>query len=221
MAGEPSLYLVYKAFSTDERVGIQWYANQAAADDAAADFGAGHTAHQGAVQLPNNWVAGWIYHPTDDTWRELGVDDLDTLGQRKFAATALFASLDDQENSVLREHGIPMKVRGRVQDILAYARWAAYAVFTGTAYTAAQQIAWAGAMLTGPSDAADLDTLIQKASALTDAEVPTGVSAWVSPVDASRSALAGSKAASGRWNSGIGDLTAFSPGNGSWIAELS
>ena len=70
--------------------------------------------------------------------------DLDELEQRKYAATALFASLDDQENSVLREHGIPMKVRGRVQDILAYARWAAYSIFTGSTYTAAQQLAWAG-----------------------------------------------------------------------------
>ena len=35
-----------------------------------------------------------------------------------------------------------------------------------------------------------MDTLIQKASAMTDAQVPTTTSAWVSPVDASRSALA-------------------------------
>ena len=88
----------------------------------------------------------------------------------------------------------------------------------GTTYT--QQIAWAGAMLTGPSDAADLDTLIQKSSALTDAEVPTATAAWVSPVDASRSALAGSKVASGRWNAGIGDLTVHNPGNGAWIQDI-
>ena len=66
----------------------------------------------------------------------------------------------------------------------------------------------------------DLDTLIQKASALTDAEVPTTTAAWVSPVDATRSALAGSKTASGRWNTGIGDLTAFNPGNSAWIDQL-
>ena len=86
--------------------------------------------------------------------------------------------------------------------------------------TAAQQIAWAGAMLAGPSDAADLDTLIKKSSAMTDAEVPTTTSAWVSPVDGSRSALAGAKVASGRWNSGIGDLTAFTPCNRAWIENI-
>ena len=76
-------------------------------------------------------------------------------------------------------------------------------------------------MLTGPSDAATLDILIQKSSAMADAEVPTTTSAWVSPVDGSRSATAGAKTASGRWNTAIGDLTAFNPGNGAWIDSLS
>ena len=116
--------------------------------------------------------------------------------------------------------GIPSGVAGRVRDVLAYARWACYAVFTGTTYTAAQQIAWATAMLTGPSDATDRDTLIQKSSALTDDQVPTTTSAWVSPVDASRSTLAGAKVASGRWNASIGDLTTNNPGNGAWIEDI-
>ena len=85
--------------------------------------------------------------------------------------------------------GIPSKVSGRVRDVLAFARWACYSIFTGDSYTAAQQIAWATAMLAGPSDAADLDTLIQKSSALTDDEVPGGSAAWVSPVDVSISTL--------------------------------
>ena len=148
------------------------------------------------------------------------MSDLDELGQRKFAARGLFEVLDDQEDDLRRLRGIPMKVSGRVQDVLSYARWACYSIFTGTTYTAAQQIAWAGAMLDGPSDAADLDALIQRSSAMTDAEVPTTTSAWVSPVDASRSALAGSKVASARWNAAIGDLTANNPGNGAWIEEL-
>ena len=44
MAGEPSLYLVYQAFSTAERIGVSWHGTQAAADDAATDAGAGFTA---------------------------------------------------------------------------------------------------------------------------------------------------------------------------------
>ena len=182
--------------------------------------GAGFTAHQGAITVPNHFITGLIFNPTDDTWRDLAVSDLDELGQRKAAATALYAALNGQEDEIGQRMGIPAKVQGRVQDILAYARWALYAVFTGSTYTAAQQIAWAGAMLTGPSDATDLDTLIQKSSAMTDAEVPTTTSAWVSPVDGSRSATAGSKVASDRWNSGIGDLTNFNPGNGAWITDL-
>ena len=220
MAGAPSLFLVYQDFNANEHNNGSWHGTQALADAAALAGGSGFTAHQGAVEVPDYWNQGWIYNPTDDTWRTLGVDDLPELGQRKYAATALYAALDGQENTVLREHGIPSKVRGRVQDILAYARWAAFSIFTGSTYTAAQQIAWAGAMLTGPSDAADLDTLIQKSSALTDDQVPTTTAAWVSPVDASRSALAGSKVASERWNASIGDLTTFNPGNGAWIADL-
>ena len=220
MAGEPSLYLVYKDFTTDERNSDSWHGTQDAADAAALAAGVGFSAHQGAVMIPNGWATGWIYNPTDDTWRTFAASDLDELGQRKFAATALFSALDGQEDDLLRQRGVPMMPKGRVQDVLAYARWAAYAVFTGTTYTAAQQIAWADAMLTGPSDAADLDTLIQKASALTDAEVPITTSAWVSPVDGARTATAGSKAASARWNSGIGDLTAHSPGNGAWIEDI-
>ena len=221
MAGEPSLYLVYKDFTTAERTGGTWHGTQDAADAAALAAGVGFSAHQGAVTIPNGWATGWIYNPTDDTWRTFDVSDLDELGQRKASATELYANLDSQEYDLDKRMGIPSKVAGRVRDILAYSRWAAYSIFTGDTYTAAQQIAWATAMLTGPSDAADLDTLIQRASAMTDTEVPTTTSAWVSPVDGARSATAGAKTASGRWNTAIGDLTAFNPGNRAWIDSLS
>ena len=221
MAGEPSLYLVYKDFTTDERTGVSWHGTQAAADAAATASGAGFTAHQGAITVPNHFTPGLIYNPTADTWRTLAVSDLDELGQRKAAATELYANLDSQEYDLDKRMGIPSKVSGRVRDILAYSRWACYAIFTGSTYTAAQQIAWATAMLTGPSDATDRDTLIQKSSALTDDQVPTTTSAWVSPVAASRSTLAGSKVASARWNTAIGDLTTFNPGNRAWIDSLS
>lgn len=220
MAGEPSLYLVYRDFTTDERISDAWYGTQALADAAATDGGADLNAHQGAVEVPNNWMPLWLYNPTDDTWHEFGVGDLDELDRRKFAARVLFEALDEADDLLASRRGIPAKVRGRVQDVLAYARWAAFAIFTGTTWTAAQQTAWAAAMLDGPSDAADMDTLIKKSSAMTDAEVPTTTSAWVSPVDGSRSATAGAKAASARWNSGIGDLTAFTPGNAGWIENI-
>ena len=220
MAGEPSLFLVYQDFNADERTNGSWHGTQALADAAALAAGVGFSAHQGAVTVPNGWGTEWIYHPVNGTWRLKDVDDLPELGQRKYAATALYAALDEQEYDIGRRMGIPSKVSGRVRDILAYARWSAYSIFTGDTYTAAQQITWATAMLTGPSDAADLDTLIQKSSGLTDAQVPSEAVAWVSPVDGSRSATAGAKTASGRWNTAIGDLTAFNPGNRAWIADI-
>ena len=63
MAGEPSLYLVYKDFTPDERTNGSWHGTQAAADAAATDAGSDFTAHQGAVTVPNGWETGWIYHP--------------------------------------------------------------------------------------------------------------------------------------------------------------
>ena len=220
MAGEPSLFLVYKDSTTTERESGSWYGTQAAADEAATAKGAGFSAHQGAVEVPQGWATDWIYHPTNGTWRLQDVSDLDEVGQRKYAAGELYAALDGQEYEIEQRMGLPSKVAGRVRDVLAYARWAAFNIFTSGTYTAAQQIAWATAMLAGPSDAADLDTLIQKSSALTDDEVPGTSAAWVSPADGSRSTLAGSKEASARWNAAIGDLTTFNPGSRAWIENI-
>ena len=55
MAGEPSLYLVYQDFTTDERNSDSWYGTQDAADAAALAAGVGFSAHQGAVTIPNGW----------------------------------------------------------------------------------------------------------------------------------------------------------------------
>ena len=87
-------------------------------------------------------------------------------------------------------------------------------------WTAAEQVAWATAMLTGPSDAPDMDTLIHKCSAMTKSQVSTAASAWVSPVDGARSATAGSKADSVAWNASVGDLTTSNPSSGEWIQRL-
>ena len=115
MAGEPSLYLVYKDFTTDERNSDSWHGTQAAADAAALAAGVGFSAHQGAVAIPNGWAKGWIYNPTDDTWRTFAASDLDELGQRKHAATVLYAALDGQEYDIGQRMGIPSKVAGRVR----------------------------------------------------------------------------------------------------------
>ena len=217
MSGQPTFFYTYEARGTEHET-FNWFATQALADAGAAS--AGRLANVGAVEIPNGWATGWIRNPADGAWRLLGASDLDEVGQRRYAAGELYEALDGQEHEIGQRMGLPSKVAGRVRDVLAYARWAAFSIFTSGTYTAAQQIAWATAMLAGPSDAADLDTLIQKSSALTDDEVPGGSAAWVSPVDVSISTLGGSKADSARWNAAIGDLTTFNPGNGAWIEEL-
>ena len=52
-------------------------------------------------------------------------------------------------------------------------------IFTGTTWTRLNTRGRRQCMA-GPSDAASLDLLIQKSSAMTDAQVPTTTSAWVS-----------------------------------------
>ena len=138
MAGEPSLYLVSQDFNVNERNNGSWYGSQALADAAAAAGGSDFTAHLGAVTVPNGWVTGWIYHPVNDTWRLTDVDDLPELGQRKYAATSLYAALDGQEHEIGQRMGLPSKVAGRVRDVLAYARWAAFSIFTSGTYTGPQ-----------------------------------------------------------------------------------
>ena len=109
-------------------------------------------------------------------------------------------------------------------DILAYARFACYSIFTGTTYTAAQQIAWATAMLTGPMTPRAWTLLITEGQRLDRCgSEPTTTSAWVSPVDGSfcaRQRRARRLPAFGRWNAAIGDLTTFNPGNRAWIEDI-
>ena len=97
MAGEPSLYLVYKDFSTDERTRVSWHGTQASRQTPRrSTAGLIFAAHQGAVTMPRRTARpARIYNPTADTWRTVDVSDLDELGQRKAAATALYAGLDE------------------------------------------------------------------------------------------------------------------------------
>ena len=231
MSGEPSLYLVYKTFTTDEYNSDSWQGTQAAADAAAVEAGADFEAHQGAVTVPNSWSAGWIYNPADDTWRALDAGDLDELGQRKYAATALYAALlvwRDGVIAVQRE-----KPSGDVQRacaFLAMAHWAAYVVFTNAnrTWTAAQQIAWAAAMSRGASDGATVQEFFQSAHTIEENEVPQEACAWVNPNDARRVMVSQARSMSTKDTQGTpwfdGEetgLTMVELGNGKWIEEIS
>ena len=220
MAGEPSLYLVYKDFTTDERNSGSWHGTQDAADAAALAAGVGFSAHQGAVTIPNGWATGWIYNPTDDTWRTFDVSDLDELGQRKAAASALYAALDGQEHEIGQRMGIPSNVAGRGAGCSRVCTMGGFQhlyqrhLHRSATDRMGNRDAGRTIRCCGPGHA---DT---ESSALTDDEVPGGSAAWVSPSDESRSTLAGSKEASARWNAAIGDLTANSPGNRAWIEDI-
>ena len=90
-------------------------------------------------------LAGF-YNPVDDKWRELGVFDLDTLGQRKVAAMQLHDALLAWEAGVeaVAYEKPPIDVQ-RAMTFLAFGHWANYVVFMNAndTWTAAQQIAWA------------------------------------------------------------------------------
>ena len=221
MAGEPSLYLVYEDFSTDERTNGSWHGTQAAADVAANDGGSDFTAHQGAVAVPQGWETGWIYHPVDDTWRTQDQRDLDDLGKRKYAARGLqLALVAIQSAAGLMASFRPRCDVQRVETITAMARWANYVVFQNAlgTWTAAQQIAWAGAMAEGATDA---QTLYQRAHVLRADAVPAEAFAWASPADAGRVDLADGRARSAVWFAREKtDLTMVNLGNGAWIEEL-
>ena len=64
MAGEPSLFLVYKDFTTAERnSATHGMRLRLSADDAATDGGTGFTAHQGALKVPEELGDGLDLQP--------------------------------------------------------------------------------------------------------------------------------------------------------------
>ena len=220
MVGEPSLYLVYKSFSTTERTSNSWYGTQALADDAAIDKGADFSAHQGVVKAPNDWLPGWIYNPTADTWRELLVDDLDTLGKRKYAAHSLYQALDGLAYDASRIVK-PSADVARVSDLIAFAKWGVYVVFTADTWTAAEQVAWAESAMRGPTDGESAKTFVRVAHGLAAEYAPESAFTWCNPADAARVALSGAAASSGRWFSGLTrDLTMVDLDGSDWIERL-
>ena len=217
MSGQPSFF-----YSYEERRNLHetfgWYATQADADAGAAS--AGRLANVGAVEVPPQWSKGLLRDPVTGGWRSLLASDLDDLGQRKHAATALYAALDGMLGN-LSAVVAPTKDIGRLQDAIVFAKWATFIVFHGT-WTAAQQIAWAQSMMLGPTDGEDLKTLTRSVHGLADAVVPMGAFAWANPADAVRVSLAEAEPATARWFTGLDrDLTMTDVDGDGWIDLLS
>ena len=81
----------------------------------------------------------------------------------------------------------------RALTFLSFGHWAAYVVFNNAndTWTAAQQIAWAGAMAMGAKDITTVQEFFEKAHEITSADkIPEEACAWASPVNASRENLA-------------------------------
>ena len=230
MAGEPSLYLVYKDFTTDERNSDSWYASQALADAAAVAGGSDFSAHKGAVEVPHSWESGWIYQPSDGKWRVRGVADLDTLGRRKAAARGLHDALRVWRDGVIAVRSEkPSGDVERVCAFLAMAHWANCVVFVNAnrTWTAAQQIAWAAAMARLASDGATVQEFFQSVHTIDENEVPQEACAWVNPNDARRVTVSQARSMSTKHTQGTpwfdGEetgLTMIELGNGAWIDAL-
>ena len=110
-----------------------------------------------------------------------------------------------------------------MQDVLSYARWSCYSIFTGSTLHRSATNRVGDAMLDRPiGRGGPWILLIQKASAMTDdAKSQTTTSAWVSPVDADSLGTGGIERQLRHGGTrAIGDLTTFNPGNGAWIEDI-
>ena len=217
MSGQPTFFYTYEARGTEHET-FNWFATQALADAGAAS--AGRLANVGAVAVPHQWSQGLIRDPLTDAWRSLRASDLDDLGQRVGAATALYAALDGFLDGLPRIVA-PSKDVARVQDIISMARWGAFLTFTAGTWTGAQQITWAKAAMLGPTDGETTQALIRAAHGLTDAQAPGGAFAWVDPETAVRVALSEAEAGSVRWFAGLDrDLTMTDVDGDGWIQRM-
>lgn len=215
MAG-PELFYNYETMGTEHQT-FTWFATQTDADAGAVS--AGRLSNVGSVEIPNGWETGWIRNPVDGAWRLLAAADLDESGQRIYAATALYAALDGFMGGLSRIIA-PSKDVARVSDLIAHQRWCAYVVFELGAWTPAQQIAWAKAAMSGPTDGETTQALVRAAHGLTAAQVPGGAFTWADPATAVRGVLSASEAGSVRWLTGLERDLTMTDLDG-WIDNLS
>ena len=222
-----NFYYIYEDLGIHRRL-KNLYVTQALADIAAFSD-PNLTANQGAVDIPDNVSAGWVWDTTDSQWRESDVGDLSELDQRKTAARALHAALLGWEAGVLEvRHEKPTIDVNRAFDFLCYAHWANYIVFTNAndTWTAAQQTAWAYAMTLGAADITTVQEFFEQSHTIDEAAVPQEACAWVNPNDAVAVNTANARMESTQdtdptWFDGEEtDLTMIELGNGAWIEEI-
>ena len=228
-ANYPNMFYTYELDSGNHRL-KDLFTTQALADAAAlADTDPNLLAYQGSRAIINGLVAGWLWDTTDDKWRAPALADMSTLIQRRAAASSLINALVDMQfdqNAEAPFHAA--ETASVVVTFMAFARQAAYVVFNSSTWTAAQQIAWAEKMESGPANAASAFTWFRHAAVLDyDTQVPKSACAWVNP-DTGGAVNIGaawtnsdSDTANTYFNGETTDLATVHLSTGAWIDNLS
>ena len=148
---------------------------QAATDDAL-------TVHGSVVSVSDRVQPGWWFNGTDALTADRPFNELQ---QRKAAFNNLHGYLNTLAVDLATE-GVahPVVEVHAAHNFPAFAHHAAYRVAHHATLTHAQKVAWAEAMLLGPSNATTIFEWYQKISALNPVVGPTAPRAWVNPIGA-------------------------------------
>ena len=156
---------------------IQAATARAATDDALA-------LHGSVVSVPDRTQPGWWFDGTDAFAADRPFNELQ---QRQAAFTHLHGYLNTLAVDLAAE-GVahPVAEVHAAHNFPAFAHHAAYRVAHHATLTHAQKVAWAEAMLLGPSEVASAFEWYQHISVLDPVAGPTVPRAWVNPVGAVR-----------------------------------
>ena len=153
-------------------------ATQAATARAATDDAL--TVHGSVVSVPDRVQPGWWFDGTDAFVADRPFNELQ---QRKAAFTHLHGYLNTLAVDLAAE-GVahPVAEVHAAHNFPAFAHHAAYRVAHHATLTHAQKVAWAEAMILGPSNASTVFEWYQRISVLTPVVGPMVPKAWVRPV---------------------------------------
>ena len=189
---------------------IQVATARAATDDALS-------VHASVVSVPDRIKQGWWFDGADAFTSDRPFNELQ---QRQAAFTHLHGYLNALAVDLAAE-GVahPVVEVHAAHNFPAFAHHAAWYVGHHATLTHAQKVAWAEAMILGPSDVASVFEWYQRISGLTPVVGPMAPRGWVDPRDASRRSVA---LAIEDTFSEIGTLPVSDTqlADGAWIEEL-
>ena len=190
-------------------------AGPAATERAATDNAL--TVHGPAVSVADRVQRGWWFDGTDVFSADRPFTELQ---QRQAAFTQLHGYLNALAVDLAAE-GVahPVAEVHAAHNFPAFAHHAAYRVAHHATLTHAQKVAWAVAMLLGPSDASNVFEWYQRISVLTPVVGPTTPKAWVNPNGAVRISV---EDALGSTFDAIGTTPVSDTqlADGAWVGEL-